>query len=194
MDRRDFLNSTLLASGAALLTGVAPFELLAEPDWTGFSGIGDYARSNGNTYEVMTAGHAIRDHVFDGKQPQITDTNELFDCVVVGGGISGLASALFFSRQRAGATCLVLDNHPIFGGEAKRNEFDVDGHKLMVHQGSAACFPPLSTDFFAGFYDSVGIDWKQFQYQQRTGKAKDLNIQTAPLRRRRTHFRLLFRR
>jgi spermidine dehydrogenase len=180
MDRRDFLNSTLLASGAALLTGVAPFELLAEPDWTGFSGVGDYARSNGNTYEVMTAGHAIRDHAFEGKQPQITDTNELFDCVVVGGGISGLASALFFSRQRAGATCLVLDNHPIFGGEAKRNEFDVDGHKLMVHQGSAACFPPLSTDFFAGFYDSVGIDWKQFQYQQRTGKAKDLNIQTAP--------------
>jgi spermidine dehydrogenase len=180
MDRRDFLNSTLIASGAALLSGVAPFKLIAESDWTGFSGVGDYARSNGNTYEVMTGGHAIRDHTYEGKQPHITDSGDTFDCVVVGGGISGLASALFVARQRPNSTCLVLDNHPVFGGEAKRNEFEVDGKRLMVHQGSAACFPPLSTDFLAGFYDSVGVDWKQFQYQERTGAAKDLDIQTAP--------------
>lgn len=180
MDRRDFLNSTLVASGAALLTGASPLELLAEPDWTGFSGVGDYARSNGNTYEVTTAGHAIRDRVFDGKQAATTDTGELFDCVIVGGGISGLSSALFFSRQHPGSSCLVLDNHPIFGGEAKRNEFEVDGKRLMVHQGSAACFPPLSTDYLAGFYDSIGIRWNQFQYQQQTGAAKSLEIQTAP--------------
>jgi hypothetical protein len=73
MDRRDFLNSTLLASGSALLGGVTPLSLLAEPDWTGFSGIGDYARSNGNTYDVMTAGHAIRDRVFESKPPEIWD-------------------------------------------------------------------------------------------------------------------------
>ncbi len=180
MDRRDFLNSTLLASGAALLGGIAPFQLLAEPDWTGFSGVGDYAISNGNTHGVMSAGHAIRDHVFDGKHSEIADTGELFDCVVVGGGISGLASALFFSRASAQAKCLVLDNHPVFGGEAKRNEFNVDGHRLMVHQGSAACFPPLPTDFLAGFYNSIGVDWSQFQYQRPTGEAKGLDIQTAP--------------
>ena len=180
MDRRDFLNSALLASGAALLSGASPMEFLGEPDWTGFSGIGDYAISNGNTYEVMTAGHAIRDQVFEGKQAEITDTGETFDCVVVGGGISGLSAALFFTRQHAGASCLVLDNHPIFGGEAKRNEFEVDGKRLMVHQGSAACFPPLSTDLLAGFYDSIGVRWNQFQYQQQTGEAKSLDIQTAP--------------
>jgi spermidine dehydrogenase len=180
MDRRDFLNSTLLASGAALLTGATPLELLAESDWTGFSGTGDYARSNGNTYEVMTAGHAIRDHIFDGKKTPVTDTGEIFDCLVVGGGISGLSSALFFSREHPNAEILVLDNHPIFGGEAKRNEFEVDGHRLMVHQGSAACFPPLTTDYLAGFYDSIGIRWDQFQYQQQTGAAQSLEIQTAP--------------
>jgi len=32
---------------------------------------------------------------------------------------------------------LVLENHPIFGGEAKRNEFEVDGKRLIAHQGSA---------------------------------------------------------
>jgi spermidine dehydrogenase len=127
MDRRDFLNSTLLASGSALLGSVTPMSLLAERDWTGFSGVGDYAGSNGNTYEVMTAGHAIRDGVFEGKRPEIPETGETFDCVGVGGGISGLAAALFFERSHPGKTCLVLDNHPVFGGEAKRNEFEVDG-------------------------------------------------------------------
>jgi spermidine dehydrogenase len=181
MDRRDFLNSTLLASGSALLGAITPLALLAESDWTGFGGVGDYARSNGNTYEVMTAGHAIRDHVFDGKQrPEIIDTGEILDCVVVGGGISGLAAALFFARDRPGHTCLVLDNHPIFGGEAKRNEFEVDGQRLIVHQGSAACFPPLPSDFLSGFYESVGIDWKQFKYQEWSGPAPAMPIQTAP--------------
>ena len=50
----------------------------------------------------------------------------------------------------------------------------------MVHQGSAACFPPLPTDFLSGFYDSIGIDWKQFQYQRWTGPEKAPDIQTAP--------------
>jgi len=181
MDRRDFLNSTLLASGAALLGGAAPIDLIQESEWTGFGGVGDYAKSNGNTYQVMTAGHnAVRDHKLEGKQFPITDTAELFDCVVVGGGISGLASALFFTRSRPGKTCLVLDNHPIFGGEAKRNEFEIDGQTLIVHQGSAACFPPLPSDPLAGFYSSIGVDWSQFEYQTPAGAAKGLNIQAAP--------------
>ncbi|MGH8101289.1 MAG: NAD(P)-binding protein, partial [Chthoniobacterales bacterium] len=69
--RRDFLGSTLLASGASLLSGLSPKQLLSmhEPpagveekdDWTGYGGAGEYARSNGNTYEVMLAGHKMRD-------------------------------------------------------------------------------------------------------------------------------------
>jgi spermidine dehydrogenase len=180
MDRRDFLNSTLLASGSVLLSGVTPLHLLAESDWTGFSGIGDYAGANGNTYEVMAAGHALRDKIWEHQHPAVTDTGETFDCVVVGCGISGLSAALFFAQSRPNKTCLILDNHPIFGGEAKRNEFEVDGKRLMVHQGSAACFPPLPTDFLAGFYDSVGIDWKQFRYQQWAGPDQAPAIQTAP--------------
>ena len=72
-----------------------------------------------------------------------------------------LSAALFFARRHTGRTCLVIDNHPIFGGEAKRNEFEIDGKRLMVHQGSAACFPPLPSDFLATFYDSIGVDWTQ---------------------------------
>ena len=180
MDRRDFLNSTLLASGATLLGSVTPMRLLAEPEWTGYSGVGDYALSNGNTHDVMSAGHAIRDRSFDRSSHEITDTGALFDCVVVGGGISGLASGLFFTRAQPGRTCLILDDHPVFGGEAKRNEFEVEGRRLMVHQGSAACFPPLDSDPLSGFYSSIGIEWSQFRYQKQTGFASKLKIEAAP--------------
>jgi len=181
IDRRDLLNSTLLAAGGVLLNAVSPLQLLAEEDWTGYGGVGDYSNSNGNTHEVMTAGHQVRDRVFEGNATNGIDTGETFDCVVVGGGISGLAAALFFKRQAGGArTCLVVDNHPIFGGEAKRNEFEVDGQRLMIHQGSAACFQPLPGTFLSEFYDSIGIDWNAFQYQTWSGAKPAMQLETAP--------------
>jgi spermidine dehydrogenase len=181
IERRDLLNSTLLAAGAALLQSVAPFKLLAEEDWTGYGGIGDYASSNGNTHEVMSAGHQIRDGRFHRDSASVVDTGESFDCVVVGGGISGLSAALFFAGSGgSGRRCLVLENHPVFGGEAKRNEFNVDGQRLIVHQGSAACFPPLSGTSLAEFYDAVGIDWQRFKYQKWAGPQPEFQLETAP--------------
>ena len=48
--------------------------------------------------------------------------------VVVGGGFGGLGAAYtFFREAEKSQSCLVLDNHSIFGGEAKQNEFEVDG-------------------------------------------------------------------
>src|SRR5437588_6691386 len=98
--RRDFLNSTLLASGGLLLNAASPAELLAqqagaipaENDWTGYGGIGDYSASNGNTMLVMEAGHRIRNGEFETLPTNVIDTGETCDCVVVGGGISGLAA------------------------------------------------------------------------------------------------------
>jgi spermidine dehydrogenase len=169
--RRDFLNGTLLASGAALVSAACPFQLMAAEDWNGASGVGDYADANGNTHQVMADGHTIRDHVFDRTPGAIQDTGETYDCVIVGGGISGLSAALFYQRMTAGKKpCLVLDNHPIFGGEAKRNEFSVDGQHLIASQGSAMWFQPLPGSFLQQFYDSVGIDARQFQYQQNASR------------------------
>ena len=58
--------------------------------------MGDYASANGNTEEVMLAAHAVRDGAFDSPSADVTETGEVFDLVVVGGGISGLAAALYF--------------------------------------------------------------------------------------------------
>src|SRR5579884_240678 len=182
ISRRDYLNSTLIASGSLLLGGASPAELLAaENDWTGYGGVGDYATSNGNTWEVMSDGHRIRDRVYEKLPADITDTGEQFDCVVVGGGISGLSAALFAKRAGGGKrTCLVLENHAIFGGEARRNEFVVEGQRLIAHQGSAMFFPPLPGTFLAEFYESIGINAWQFPYQTWGGDSKPLNVHRTP--------------
>jgi spermidine dehydrogenase len=184
--RRDFLNSTLLASGAMLLAPLTPAELLARAaaqgeDWSGPGGVGDYADSNGNTLAVLTAGHKIRDHAYEMLPSDVVETHETYDCVVVGGGISGLAAALFF-KQRAGEgmKCLVLDDHAIFGGEAKRNEFLVDGHRLIAHQGSAFYFVPYPYSFIGRFYDSVGLKQPRLEYQKWGGPGPEMVVSTTP--------------
>src|SRR3954471_19835797 len=179
ISRRDFLNASLLAAGSALLTGVSPAQLLSEEDWTGYGGVGDYRRSNGNTYEVMSAGHTVRDGGFNRVAP--IDTGEVYDVVVIGGGISGLAAALFLQRGSGGKrSCLVLENHPIFGGEAKQNEFLVDGHRLTAHQASAAFFPPHQGTYLDEFYKSIGVRWQEFQYQKSAGDAAAAKLGTTP--------------
>jgi len=182
ISRRDFLNSTLLASGALLMSSTSPMQLMAEQDdWTGDGGVGDYARSNGNTLEVLTAGHRIRDGEFETFPKNLIETGEIYDCVIVGGGISGLAAALFFQRQAGkGKKCLVLDNHPIFGGEAKRNEFLVDGQHLIAHQGSAIFQVQYPHSFIARFYDSIGMNMPKLQYQSWGGKSPEIRLATTP--------------
>jgi spermidine dehydrogenase len=182
--RRDFLGSTLLGAGAALLDGLTPAQILGattEDDWTGYGGLGDYRFSNGNTLEVLQAGHRMRDGGFNSLLANPIDTGEIYDCVVVGGGISGLAAALFFRRLAGtGKTCLILENHPIFGGEAKQNEFEVDGKRLIAHQGSAIYLIPYPHSFIARFYDSIGLHTPKLSYQKWSGPQPEMRISRHP--------------
>jgi spermidine dehydrogenase len=177
--RRDFLGSTLLGSGAMLMSGLTPAQLLAAADeWSGYGGVGDYARSNGNTFEVFTAGHKMRDRAWTANP---IDTGESYDCVIVGGGISGLAAALFF-RRIAGpnASVLVIENHPIFGGEAKLNEFEVDGKRIVGHQGSAIYFAQYPHSFLERFYDSIGLHSPRLEYQKPAGPIANWKLSRTP--------------
>lgn len=180
--RRDFLGSALLASGAALLESVTPAELLAaQDDFTGFGGVGEYSPSNGNTFDVIKAGHTIRDGLYDPLPKDIINTGETYDCVIIGGGISGLAAALFFQRHAGpGMKCLILENHPIFGGEAKQNEFLVDGQRLIAHQGSAIFQLQYPYSFLAHFYNSIGLKVPKLTYQKWDGTQPELAISKTP--------------
>ena len=180
--RRDFLGSTLLASGALLLEGVAPSALLAGADeFSGYGGVGEYSHSNGNTLEVLLAGHKMRDRAYDLLPADTVDTGEVYDCVIVGGGISGLAAALFFLRHAGpGRSVLILENHPIFGGEAKQNEFEVEGKRLIAHQGSAIYLVPYPHSFIARFYDSIGLHTPKLQYQKWAGPGPAMALGRTP--------------
>jgi spermidine dehydrogenase len=182
--RRDFLNSTLIASGAALLSSAAPGELLGQTkddDWNGYGGVGDYANANGNTQAVVNAGHEIRDKVYKGLPADMVETGEVYDCVIVGGGISGLAAALLLQQQTAGKMkSLVLENHAIFGGEARRNEFEVDGQRLAAHQGSAMFWAPFPYSFIGRFYDSIGLKPPELKYQTWAGSDPEFALPLSP--------------
>jgi spermidine dehydrogenase len=91
-------------------------------------------------------------------------TDETYDLVVVGGGISGL-SAAFFYQQRVGpdAKILVLDNHDDFGGHAKRNEFKVGGKTLIGYGGSQSIDGPANYSAAAKqLLKDVGIETQRF--------------------------------
>src|SRR5256885_10193509 len=103
------------------------------------------------------------------------------DLVVVGGGISGLAAALFSTHDTGGRrSCLVLEDHAIFGGLARRNDFEVDGHHVVAAQASAMFFPPLPGTFLAEFYPSIGIGADTFEYQRWAGPGPELPVGNTP--------------
>lgn len=162
--RRDFLNGVAVTIGAALLPsglrraagGVPP----AAPDYyppalTGLRG------SHIGSFEVM---HLVKDGGLSELLLGARPTGETFDLVVVGGGISGLASAHFFQQHHGGnARILVLDNHDDFGGHAKRNEFRVDGRLLIGYGGSQSIDGPSRYSVVARqLLHDIGIDTGAF--------------------------------
>lgn len=177
MTRADFLDGRVQTGNRAGSAGA----MATQQDWDGYSGVGDYAGANGNTHAVMTAGHGIRDGLYAGQLKSAHVTGETFDCVVVGGGISGLAAAHLYSERTGRAKrCLVLEDHSIFGGEARRNEFLVDGQRLIANQGSAMFFPSMPLSLTQKFYESIGFDGKPFEYQQWGGGEPELKLTTLP--------------
>ncbi|MGD8417598.1 MAG: FAD-dependent oxidoreductase, partial [Pseudomonadales bacterium] len=164
MKRRDFLQGTAIALGAG--RALSPLELMAAagaeyypPALTGLRG------SAPGTFEVA---HALAWNGQTWPRPA-TQTDDTYDLVVVGAGISGLAAAYFY-RQRVGpdARILILDNHDDFGGHARRNEFTAQGQMLIGYGGSQSIDTPrrysiearrlleelaIHTDRFYEYYD-----------------------------------------
>ncbi|MGA7415503.1 MAG: NAD(P)-binding protein [Bryobacteraceae bacterium] len=182
--RRDFVNGTLIGSGSAVLSSLAPSHSLGQNKgtaWTGYAGVGDYRDANGNTWDVISVAHRIRDGAFDDPtRLRPHDTGEVFDLVVVGGGSAGLGAAYFFQKMKsdAGQKCLILENHAMFGGEAKQNEFVVNGQRVMGPQGAWRIIPvpAESTGWMRDFYSDVNLLSTQFRYQEWDSKLGDFQF------------------
>ena len=155
--RRDFLNGVAIAIGASMVAPHLNAQEESGPDTSArdpllASGITQQnpkydppslegmRGSHPGSFEVA---HQLRDGAFWDKASTPEATNENYDLVVVGGGISGLAAAYFY-RQKAGskARILVLDNHDDFGGHAKRNEFMVGDRMLLSNGGTQSIESP----------------------------------------------------
>jgi len=148
--RRDFIQGMAVAGGAGAFALHAPGALAGGVSTGGPVNVdGPISAAN---YPPMRTGmrgqhpgsfegaHAMR----DGESfPVGEDSGEIYDLVVVGGGLSGLAAAWYF-RERFGndARILIVDNHDDFGGHAKRNEFFYNGKQLVANGGSSYLVAP----------------------------------------------------
>jgi spermidine dehydrogenase len=162
--RRDFLNGVAVTAGAAMM----PWHLLAAgdvdpekpstyypPALTGLRG------NHPGSFEVA---HSLRDGAFWDAAGTPQDTGEAYDLIIVGGGISGLATAHFY-RKTAGpsARILILDNHDDFGGHAKRNEFQVGQRTLLGYGGTYSIESPQPYSAVAkGLIEELGVDVTSF--------------------------------
>ncbi|MBT8080306.1 MAG: NAD(P)-binding protein [Gammaproteobacteria bacterium] len=176
MSRRDFVGGTLIGSGAALLTASAPAlaktrgkaplppafpQTMAAPlndlddSWTGPGGVGDYAKANGNTHDVVNAAHTFRNRDFDERISRAADSGEHYDLAIVGAGFAGVTAAYTYLKERPDARVIIFDNHAMFGGEARHNEFEVDGYRLWGPQGSTGAVWPLEDAKKIGMYSEL---------------------------------------
>jgi spermidine dehydrogenase len=158
ISRRDFINGTSVGVGVAaampLFGAKTHTPEYYPPALTGLRG----SHPGANTHAHNLAWQSSFD------LSSVRSTNEAYDLVIVGAGLSGLASAYFY-RQRFGpeSKILILDNHDDFGGHAKRNEHTIDGQRLISYGGSQTLVEPRSASVvMQTLFSDVGIDLKRF--------------------------------
>jgi spermidine dehydrogenase len=176
--RRDFLNGVSVGVGGAVVsaTGVskvfdadtllvaAALDEISAQNATGYYPPAKMGM-RGNHDGSFTFAHLMRDGQPWNDLGKVAATGESYDLVVVGGGISGLASAYFY-RQRAGknARILILDNHDDFGGHAKRNEFQAGGRMVLSYGGTQSIESPGKySDVAKALIRDIGVHVEKFE-------------------------------
>jgi spermidine dehydrogenase len=167
ISRRDFLNGVAVGVGG-LLAADPLMAALAAKEFAPEKAPGYYPPAltgmRGNHDGSFPYAHRVRDGEAWDADGAPLQTGELYDLVVVGGGISGLAAAHFF-RKKAGpdSRILILDNHDDFGGHAKRNEFRAGNRLLLSYGGTQSIESPGRYSKVAReVLSQLGIDTQRF--------------------------------
>ncbi len=167
--RRDFLNGVAIGLGSMAASsmlsscvGHGPLESLNPPDAAESypPGAGGMRGSPDGSFE---AAHALRDGTFWQTAGSPTHTDDTYDLIVVGAGISGLAAAHFFRKQAGkSARILILDNHDDFGGHAMRKEFQVGQRRLLAYGAQSIESPSRYSAVSKGLLADLGVDLQRF--------------------------------
>ena len=159
ISRRDFINGVGIALGSTAFGSKAYPKTDSAQDEFGYypPKLMGMRGSHPGSFEVA---HLIR----DGAKFETADTDEEYDLVVVGAGISGLSAAYFYKNNvNKDAKILILDNHDDFGGHAKRNEFTYKGEKLIGFGGTMFISAPSTYPEIAkNLINDIGIDVNNF--------------------------------
>ena len=94
------------------------------------------------------------------------------DAIIVGCGMAGLSACWAYRKGHPDASVLMLDQHPIFGGEAKQNELEVDGYRLTAPQGATGIVVPFNKAKDAGMWTHFATDLgfpDEFAFQKPSG-------------------------
>lgn len=116
--------------------------------------------------QTLPAAQVLHSMAFSGKTFDIEGlgTEEVYDLVIAGAGLSGLATAYFY-QQRFGKDkkILILDPLAHFGGHASRNEFSSEAR--LGYGGSESFQSPREnfSKVVHGLLQVLGIELKRFE-------------------------------
>jgi spermidine dehydrogenase len=177
ISRRDFINGMLVATGGAMVAGLIPREGEACVDigkgvCDGTIGLDPRALRGGNLPTAFRVAHWLRDERLTFSQNSvrvaasscdkvkgsfpIEADNGVYEVIVAGSGMSGLAAAFYLTRRRPGTRVLILDVNTQLGGNAGRD--DVAPIPVPAATGGAYAVTPYA-DFLFEIYGETGIDW-----------------------------------
>ena len=179
--RRDFVQGAAVTVGATLHTNALGLPNVATASVSVGAGAEDIETADyppiktgmrgahPGAYEIA---HAL---ARDGaKFPKPTATDEHYDLIVVGAGISGLAAAHYY-RKRFGADSkiLLLENHDDFGGHAKRNEFHQSGDMVLSLGGTHNLEWWKFSETVNAFMAEHGVDYQAMREQMDFAYGRD---------------------
>src|SRR5919205_2234256 len=177
--RRDFLEGSLIAAGGLAVLGSFPARALAHyPPGTTFPpdgpiGLDPRVLRGGNLRATFDVAHLLRDEritwgknsvkvasstsdTLGGTYSISADTGS-YDLIVVGGGMSGLATAFFARKLKPNAKILILENNGHVGGNSSRDDASP---ALPVPASAAAAYIVYPYEsFLFELYDTIGLEY-----------------------------------